>query len=208
MAEEQEKSRQEFRAFVGSIGSTLAGGIADSLVDGITNGGRRASDIWRNVVHNLLSQTLTSLANSAISGILSLITGGSGGGGGILSAIVGTATSTLSGSGNPYADFINGGALPPPIQGIPEIPRLASGGFVSKPTLALIGEGGEGEWVIPESKMGAAHGGVQLSLVVNALDGTSTAATAARMAHDAVFDTLANSGPRARTVRRNLSRRR
>ena len=33
------------------------------------------------------------------------------------------------------------------------IPGLSEGGYVSKPTLALIGEGNEGEIVTPESKM-------------------------------------------------------
>lgn len=40
------------------------------------------------------------------------------------------------------------------------IPKMASGGHVDGPTLALIGEGGEGESVIPDSKLGM--GGVRL----------------------------------------------
>ena len=36
----------------------------------------------------------------------------------------------------------------------PFIPNLASGGIVTRPTLAMIGEGGEPEAVIPLSKMG------------------------------------------------------
>ena len=32
------------------------------------------------------------------------------------------------------------------------LPRFAEGGYVSGPTMALIGEGGEGEYVVPESK--------------------------------------------------------
>ena len=36
----------------------------------------------------------------------------------------------------------------------PFIPGLASGGIVTRPTLAMIGEGGEPEAVIPLSKMG------------------------------------------------------
>jgi tape measure domain-containing protein len=37
-----------------------------------------------------------------------------------------------------------------------KVPGYASGGYVSGPTLATIGEGGEAEYVIPASKMGAA----------------------------------------------------
>ena len=43
------------------------------------------------------------------------------------------------------------------LQGIADmfnIPAMASGGMVTRPTLAMIGEGGENEYVIPESKMG------------------------------------------------------
>lgn len=46
----------------------------------------------------------------------------------------------------------------PNVPNLPFVPRLivpafAKGGFVSKPTLAVVGEGGEPEYVIPESKM-------------------------------------------------------
>ena len=36
------------------------------------------------------------------------------------------------------------------------IPQFANGGIVTKPTLAMVGEGGEPEYIIPESKMAAA----------------------------------------------------
>lgn len=38
------------------------------------------------------------------------------------------------------------------VPSIPNIPKLAQGGIVTKPTLAMIGEGGESEAVIPLSK--------------------------------------------------------
>jgi phage-related protein len=48
-----------------------------------------------------------------------------------------------------------------PAPDIPEIPSLAvpafaQGGVVDRPTLAMVGEGGEREYVVPESKMAAA----------------------------------------------------
>ena len=48
-----------------------------------------------------------------------------------------------------------------PAPDIPLIPRLtvpefAQGGVVSRPTLAMVGEGGEREYIVPESKMAAA----------------------------------------------------
>jgi hypothetical protein len=36
------------------------------------------------------------------------------------------------------------------------VPAFAEGGVVDRPTLAMVGEGGEREYIIPESKMGAA----------------------------------------------------
>jgi SLT domain-containing protein len=36
------------------------------------------------------------------------------------------------------------------------IPQFANGGIVTKPTLAMVGEGGEPEYIIPQSKMAAA----------------------------------------------------
>jgi SLT domain-containing protein len=43
-----------------------------------------------------------------------------------------------------------------PRLGILSVPAFAEGGIVSKPTLAMVGEGGEREYIIPESKMAAA----------------------------------------------------
>lgn len=48
---------------------------------------------------------------------------------------------------------------------IPEIPKLAEGGIVSSPTLAMIGEAGA-EAVIPLSKMGSMGGGVNVVIHV------------------------------------------
>jgi SLT domain-containing protein len=36
------------------------------------------------------------------------------------------------------------------------VPAFAQGGLVSRPTLAMVGEGGEREYIVPESKMATA----------------------------------------------------
>ena len=46
---------------------------------------------------------------------------------------------------------------------VPEIPKLAKGGIVSRPTLALIGEAGP-EAVVPLSKMGGMGGGINITV--------------------------------------------
>jgi len=52
------------------------------------------------------------------------------------------------------------------------VPRFAEGGVVDRPTLAMVGEGGEREYIIPESKMAAASArylaGTRGDRVVNA----------------------------------------
>ena len=41
-----------------------------------------------------------------------------------------------------------------PFLPMPQIPRFAEGGVVSGPTLAMVGEGGEPEYIVPQSKAG------------------------------------------------------
>ena len=59
---------------------------------------------------------------------------------------------------NKAAGFLSFGAIPK----IPDIPQLASGGFVPATPggqIVRLAEGGEGEWVIPQSKMGGGSRG-------------------------------------------------
>lgn len=42
------------------------------------------------------------------------------------------------------------------------VPAFAEGGHVDGPTLALVGDGGEGESIVPDSKMGSAHATLNL----------------------------------------------
>jgi len=48
--------------------------------------------------------------------------------------------------------------------GLKRIAGLAEGGIVTRPTLAMVGEGGEPEAVIPLSKMGSMGGGVNITI--------------------------------------------
>jgi len=50
---------------------------------------------------------------------------------------------------------------------IPSIPRLAQGGIVTRPTLAMIGEGGESEAVVPLSKAGSMGFGGGITININ-----------------------------------------
>ena len=63
------------------------------------------------------------------------------------------------------------------------ITGLASGGIVTKPTLAMVGEGGEPEAVIPLSKMGQMGGGVNIT-INGAIDPEATARQIRRILED------------------------
>jgi hypothetical protein len=83
------------------------------------------------------------------------------GGSGVSAASAGGATNSFAGidfSGIDWSGFSVGG-----------LATLAEGGIVTKPTFALIGEGGESEAVIPLSKMGA-MGGTTINVTVTSAD--------------------------------------
>jgi hypothetical protein len=60
------------------------------------------------------------------------------------------------------------------------IPGLADGGIVTKPTLAMIGEGGESEAVIPLSKLNQVGGSGDLTINVNNQSGVPITAKASQ----------------------------
>lgn len=70
-----------------------------------------------------------------------------------IQAVIGAINRIVSGANQALARL----RLPQiPYLPTPQIPAFAQGGVVGRPTLALVGEGGEREYIIPESKMGRA----------------------------------------------------
>jgi hypothetical protein len=88
--------------------------------------------------------------------------------GGLNFAIKGL-NSALDGVDKAAGPFVNFGEIPEV-----RIPRLAEGGIVTSPTLAMIGEAGEAEAVIPLSKLNGLGGGITIN-VSGALDPTAVA---------------------------------
>ena len=88
-------------------------------------------------------EALGNVIRSVFNGILGAIEGG-----------VNTAVNSI----NTLIRGYNAIPTAPDIPLIPNIaiPRFAEGGVVDRPTLAMVGEGGEREYIIPESKMAAA----------------------------------------------------
>jgi len=68
--------------------------------------------------------------------------------------------------------------------GISRIAGLAEGGIVTKPTLAMVGEGGEPEAVIPLSKMGQMGGGMVINIQTGVGDPEAIARSIRRILND------------------------
>jgi fructose-1,6-bisphosphatase/sedoheptulose 1,7-bisphosphatase-like protein len=68
--------------------------------------------------------------------------------------------------------------------GIGRIAGLAEGGIVTKPTLAMVGEGGEPEAVIPLSKMGQMGGGMVINIQTGVGDPEAIARSIRRILND------------------------
>ncbi len=86
-------------------------------------------------------------AFNIVRGIINQILGGIGT---AIRAVISSINTVISGANRALAAL----KLPQiPMLPTPNIPRFAEGGVVSKPTLAMIGEGGEPEYVVPQSKV-------------------------------------------------------
>jgi hypothetical protein len=99
---------------------------------------------FRNVTQAITSpfqaafQTVRGIVNNILNGIGNAV-------GGVVQAI----NNVIAGANRALARL----KLPQiPLLPQPNIPRFADGGVVSGPTLAMVGEGGEPEYIVPQSK--------------------------------------------------------
>lgn len=149
-----------FREPIGKFLSWLGGALQAGLKAGI----KIAYDIlvkpwvhiWDNVLRKPISDLLSWMGNAIrapfeaaanfvkgiIRGILQTIANGINAAVGAINRLIGAYNSL------PTPDL----PLVPTIT----VPQFAEGGVVNRPTLAMVGEGGEREYIIPESKMAAA----------------------------------------------------
>ena len=115
---------------------------------GIVTGSMTAREALANLFQrtadhfiDMATQMIAHAIKMKILGIaLNAFGGAAASGGGGASSVPSSAYGDFSVAG---PDFFSGGM----------IPGYADGGYVSGPTRALVGEGGQGEYVIPESKM-------------------------------------------------------
>ena len=143
-----------------AIGNSLTSGM-QNLVSGAATAKEVFADMLKSIADVLAQQAAKMIATYVAIGIARAFAGMGGGGEG----------------GGPNVDMIEqysgiGADTPVPT------PKFAKGGYVSGPTNALIGEGGQPEYVIPASKMTEAMGryarGARGAAVIPEGDGAST----------------------------------
>jgi len=121
-------------SFVAPISEAISGlvkGIATTfkaVTDAITAPFKAAFTAIKGIVNQILN-SIGSAIGSVVQAINNVISG---------------ANQALASVNLPQIPF-----LP-----MPQIPRFAEGGVVSGPTLAMVGEGGEPEYIVPQSKAG------------------------------------------------------
>ena len=90
---------------------------------------QNVQNIWNNVVNTI---------KNAIRGVLQFIANALNGIARNVNALIGTFNK-LPGPDIPYVPTLN-------------VPQFADGGVVRRPTLAMVGEGGQPEYIVPQSK--------------------------------------------------------
>jgi hypothetical protein len=121
-----------------AIGNSLTNGL-QNLITGATSVKEIFADMLKSIADVLFKQAAQMIATYIAIGVARAFAGmGVAGGGG--GAVPSGAYGDMSVAG---PSFFQGGM----------IPGFAEGGYVSKPTQAMVGEGGEPEYIIPQSKM-------------------------------------------------------
>ena len=124
-----------------AIGSSLANGIS-SLIEGSATVKEVFADMLKSIGQVLVQEGTKMIATYIAIGIARAFAGMGTSGGDPNSAAVGEVLQSGGFTTSNMADQAIAGTF-----------SFASGGYVSGPTRALVGEGGEPEYIIPESKM-------------------------------------------------------
>ena len=129
-----------------AFGTAMTTGVAE-LINGTKTAQEVFADFLESVASALLDAAAKMIATYIAIGIARAFAGLAGGGGGGNDPLKGVGGADWTKYIKPAADgaYWPGG-----------FKAFADGGMVTKPTMGLIGEGGEPEYVIPQSKMSAA----------------------------------------------------
>lgn len=133
---------KDVRALIASLAQTVQSELASAMsaaitgvIDGTTTIGEAFGQMFKNIGKAFIDMATAIISKMLVMYLINTLLGGLFGGGSVS-------------RGTPGAKAPNG----KPYYG----PAFAEGGFVTGPTRALIGEGGEPEYVIPASKMRSA----------------------------------------------------
>lgn len=137
---------EDTRAMVASLAQTIQSELSSAMsaaiigvIDGTTTVGEAFGQMFKNIGKAFIDMATEMISKMIVMYLLQQVLG-----------LLGGAATGSAPRGTPGAKAPNG----KPYYG----PAFADGGFVTGPTRALIGEGGEPEYIIPASKMRAAMG--------------------------------------------------
>ena len=116
------------------LGSAMSNAIS-GIIDGTMTAEEAFAQMFKNIGKAFIDMATQMIAKALVMKVLGIAFGGGGGGGGF---------------GGGYFDPMTGLGTAGPNFG------LAEGGFITEPTAAMVGEGGDNEYVIPEDKMSSA----------------------------------------------------
>ena len=162
----------DFEGMVVSLAQTIESEFAtamSSAISGIIDGTQTAEEAFANMFKNIgkafIDMATEMIAKALIMKALGILLPGAGG----ATALAGPAAGAFSGGFGDFGiagpDFFGGGMIPD---------GFADGGFVNQPTMAMVGEGADSEYVIPSSKMDGAmqrwNAGARGAAVVDGAD--------------------------------------
>ncbi len=166
------------QAISGAFGSAF-----QSIISGAQSTEEALAGVFKNIGESFINMATEILAQMMMMFIFKQLLGlfgGGGGGGGLFSGAGPVSGASVFGSGQ-------AGFNPSAFGGMK---LFADGGFVTGPTSAVVGEGGESEYIIPASKMRSAMSryaaGARGSAVIPAGDDTSSGGGTATMAPAAI----------------------
>jgi len=139
-----EPAKKVFTAVTTFISEKFVKPVQDTITGMIKNIGTAFQSIKDAITKpfEIAMQTMKGIVNSILNGI-----------GNAISSVVNAINNVIQGANRALATL-----KLPKIDYLPQpqLPRFAKGGVVDSPTLAMVGEGNEREYIIPESKMARA----------------------------------------------------
>ena len=139
-----EPAKKVFQAITTFINENFVKPVQNTISQMIENIGTVFQSVKDAITKpfEIAMQTMRGIVNSILNGI-----------GNAIRSVVGAINNVIQGANQALAN-LNLPTIPYLPQ--PNIPQFAKGGVVNGPTLAMVGEGGEPEYIIPESKMASA----------------------------------------------------